>query len=85
MLSGIFLELSLYRVFQKSGPLNEIVNISATMRPTALGGLSFKRADNSSPYRPYVDLNLSQNAITIFDDKYDYQIHGETTLQYFEL
>ena len=71
----------IYRVFQKSEPLTEIVNISVTLHPTALGGLSLERADNFRPDRPYVYLNLSQNAITIFDDNYDYQIHGETTLQ----
>ena len=43
------------------------------MHPTALGGLSLERADNFLPDRPYVDLNLAKNAITIFDDKYDYR------------
>ena len=71
---------------KKVSPLTEIVNISVTLHPTALGGLSLERADNVRPDRPpYVDLHLSQNAFTIFDDKYDYQIHDETTLQYFEL
>ena len=55
--------------FRKSEPLTKIVNISLTMHPTALGGLSFERAANFRPDRLYADLNLSQNAATIFDDK----------------
>ena len=70
---------------KKVNPLTEIVNISVTLHPTAPGGLSLERTNNFRPDRPYVGINLSQNAITIFDDKYDYQIHGETTSQYFEL
>ena len=64
--------------------LNEIVSTSVTILSKARG-LSLEIADNFFSERLYVDIIFVRKAVTIFDDKFDYQIHGERISQYFEL